>query len=156
MELDLTWNSFMKELASELGEAVWAFARIEKISFEYLRQLSTDTLDVLMQGVLLSGRLTVIKHLVDRADFGDPEMQKLAMKSIEKIEKLQGTRNLIVHNPWNIWVDFDAKGFVAEIERVPEAKKTLARDQLEEFTRRCYDVVGDLEEALAHYIGRNQ
>jgi hypothetical protein len=38
-----------------------------------------------------------MKHLVERTNLGKPEMQKLALKAIEKVEKLQGTRNLIVH-----------------------------------------------------------
>jgi hypothetical protein len=40
---------FFDELAKELGFAVWSFARIEKVSFKYLKLLAKEDLSGLIE-----------------------------------------------------------------------------------------------------------
>lgn len=37
-----------KALAEKLGQAIWAFALVERATYRYMKKLSTDALDVLM------------------------------------------------------------------------------------------------------------
>ena len=94
------------ELAQALGEAIWAFAMVERLTYKYLRKLSSEPLDELMGDQLFRARLKLVRHLVQRLK-GQDEDKALALHYISKAEKLAETRNLIAHNPWQTWIDFE-------------------------------------------------
>jgi hypothetical protein len=43
------WMAQNRELAQKLGEAIWAFALVERATYRYMKKLSSDTLDVLIE-----------------------------------------------------------------------------------------------------------
>jgi hypothetical protein len=81
------------ELALELGHAVWAFARIEKVTFQYLDLLSKEVFPLLMKRVSLDGRFGVMLELVGQvkptqhADVINQAKQQ-AITVIESVVKL--------------------------------------------------------------------
>jgi len=140
-----------KELALPLGEAIWAFSRIERMSFTYLKALSTEPLDKFMEGVSLRGRLSVIAHLVDRIE-GKDEAKALALKCIKSATSLSNTRNLIAHNPWAITVDFDKNQFLYNIEKITKKSINVDLQGLKNFTEECETLYDDFETALVTFI----
>ena len=56
-------ETLSEELSLALGEAVWAFAKIEWITYRYLKALSNDQLDVLMNGFAFRSRADTIRNL---------------------------------------------------------------------------------------------
>ena len=109
-----------KDLALALGNAVWAFARIEWLTYEYLRHLSADHLDELVGDVSYRARTSILRRIVERSD-ANAEKKETALAAIKQAEGLAEKRNIIVHNPWRIWVDLDAKDFMTEIQKLFES-----------------------------------
>jgi hypothetical protein len=141
-------EELVDELSLALGEAVWAFARIERTTYSYLKALSTDSLDVLMAGVMLRGRLQVMEHLIARAN-GKDSMRQLALKCVDRIDKLSNKRNLFVHNPWMTSIDLDRNTFVSEIEKITDDTKRMSLAELRQFTIDCTQLNEDLHNALS-------
>ena len=56
------------ELAQELGKAIWAFALIERLTYKYLRKLSSEPPDALMGDLNFGARVKLIRHLVVRLE----------------------------------------------------------------------------------------
>jgi hypothetical protein len=156
VRFDNTLHDFGKTLAFELGEAVWMFAKLESITFEYLRVLSDDGLDLKMSNVPTDSRLLMIAELAKRSDFGNDAMKQLSLSALSRMKALAPQRNTIVHNPWDVWFDAEAMGFEADIDRLPERKKTIAREELQRFTKQCVDVYEELANALSHFVGHNR
>ena len=69
-------------------------------------------------------------------------------KLLTEAEKLAERRNVIVHNPWSIWIDLDAEEFMTQIQRYSDRKNKVDLEQLREFTRSCGDLEKRLKEAL--------
>jgi hypothetical protein len=147
---DNTFHGFGQELAFDLGEAVWMFAKLESVTFEYLRVLSEDRLDLAMKNVMLDGRLLMVTELVKRSSFNAAPMKDIALAALSDLRALIPQRNMIVHNPWDVWFDAEEVGFRADIDRLPERKKTIARDEIQRFSARCIELHGTLLNALSH------
>jgi hypothetical protein len=135
------------ELSLALGKAVWAFARIEWLTYEYMKKLSSDSLDMLMGDQMFKARIKLVKHLVLRIE--GLEVEKIrAVACIDRAEKLADQRNTIVHNPWQIWIDFDREDFVTEIQKYTKREKKLDLTAVRSFTESAQQTASDLQDAL--------
>ncbi len=135
------------ELSLALGRAVWAFARIEWLTYEYMRKLSTDSLETLMGDQPFRVRIKLIKQLVQRLEGCENEKQT-ALSCIDRAERLADQRNTIVHNPWQIWIDFERRDFVTEIKKYTNQQKTFDLSAVRAFTESAQQTASDLQDAL--------
>jgi len=140
------------ELSLAVGQAIWAFARIEWLTYEYLKRLSRDELDVLMADQLFRVRAKVMRRLVERLEKANDKKDQ-ALGWISQAEQLSDQRNTIVHNPWQIWIDFDRRDFMTEIQRYAKQHKKLDLAQVRAFTERAQQVASGLKESLAALTG---
>ena len=140
-------ETLYKDLALALGDAVWAFARIEWLVSEQLGRLSTDRIDELVGDMNFRPRANVLRRLVERrvTDAGKLERARLA---IQAVEALSDRRNIIVHNPWRIWVDLDAKEFMTEIQKYSNRERKVNLDDLRKFAAEAERAEAALREAL--------
>ena len=137
-----------KDLALALGDAVWAFARIEWAVHEYLRRLSADRLDELLGDLNFRPRTTILRRLVERSKAVEPVKAK-AISTIGRAESLADRRNLIVHNPWRIWIDLNASEFMTEIQKYSNPSKKIDLNALVQFAEECGQVEQALKESLS-------
>jgi hypothetical protein len=136
------------ELSQALGEAMWAFAMVERLTYQYMRKLSSDSLDELMGGQSFSARISLIRKLVDRLK-GQEQSKAIVMKCLKTAETLASTRNTLAHNPWQIWIDFDESKFKSEIKKVTNEEKTLDLEQVRAFR----DAAGELASTFEYQLG---
>ncbi len=133
-------QSLHEKLALALGTAIWAFARIEWRVHENLKALSLDHVDELVADQALRQRLGILRKLVDRRDAPVAPKER-AKSAIKAIEDLSDRRNIIVHNPWQIWVSLDSSTLMTEIQKYNTPARSLDISALEQFT----DAAGALE-----------
>jgi hypothetical protein len=136
-----------KDLALALGNAVWAFARIEWLTYEYLGRLSADHLDELVGDVSYRARTSILRRIVERSD-ANTEKKERALAAIKQAESLAEKRNIIVHNPWRIWVDLDAKDFMTEIQKCSNPTKKVDLSELQEFAASAEKIEVELRDSL--------
>lgn len=136
-----------KELAAMLGEAVWAFSRIEWRSYEFIGQLSNERLDQLMGRIGFSARISILEQLLDRSE-ADTELKEEATSALQEALKLAGRRNLLIHNPWRVYVDFDSHEFQGEFQKYTDDQKNLSREELGKFIKDCRASQARLEAAF--------
>lgn len=136
-----------RDLALALGNAVWAFARIEWRTYEYLRRLSRDHLDEVVGDVAFRVRCSILRRLVERTTQA-AEIQERALRAIREIEKLADRRNVIVHNPWSIWIDLDAGDFMTKIQKYSNRQNAVDLDQIKRFTAAAEAAERELRAAL--------
>lgn len=135
------------ELALALGQAVWAFARIEWLTYEYMKTLSTDSLDELMGDQFFKSRVRLIRQLVDRV--GSKNAKVTAIAAIDHAERLADRRNILVHNPWQIWVDLERRNFMTEIQKYNKRERKLDLSAVKQFTKEAMQAAQDLQSALS-------
>lgn len=136
-----------RELALALGDAIWAFARIEWLTYEYIGRLSTDRVDELVCDLNFRPRTSILRRIVERKNT-NPDKKDRALKAIKEAEALAEKRNIIVHNPWRIWVDIDAKEFMTEIQKYSNQNKKLDLKDLLEFVKSAGKIESELKESL--------
>jgi len=140
-------ETLYKELALTLGDAVWASARIEWLTYSCLRSLLRDRLDELVGDLNFRNRSAILRRLVDGKNSSQDKKER-ANKAIKAAEELSDRRNIIVHNPWQIWVDLDTEQFMTQIEKYSQREKTVDLDRLREFTKRAGEVEVELKESV--------
>lgn len=140
-------ETLYRDLALELGDAVWAFAKVEWLTYEYLGYLSEEGLDELLGDIGFRGRTAILRRLVARRAKSQEEKDR-AIRAILEVEKLSDERNVIVHNPWKIWVDLDKKEFMTEIQKYSNREKKVNLGDLRAFTDRATVAEINLREAL--------
>ena len=75
------------ELAQALGEVIWAFSMVERLTYRYLKILSQEGLDELLADQALKVRIRVIRQLLGRVQGRD--------KIVADVERcLTGPRSL--------------------------------------------------------------
>ena len=84
-----------KDLALALGDAVWAFARIEWLVYECLGWLSVDQIDQLVGDLPFRSRTAILTRIVDRRE-ADSRRKQRVQTAIEKAEKLSEKRNIML------------------------------------------------------------
>lgn len=136
-----------KDLALALGDAVWAFARIEWLIYEYLGQLSVDRLDQLVGDLAFRSRTSILTRIIERRDTS-AEARNRALTAIKEAEKQAVKRNIIVHNPWRIWIDLDAKKFMTEIQNYSKPEKKVDLNELRQFVKATEKIEIELKESL--------
>jgi hypothetical protein len=140
-------ETLYKDLALALGDAVWAFARVEYLVYEYLGHLSSDRVDELVGDMNFRARANILKKLIERRSTGKGKLDR-ALSALQKAESLGDRRNIIVHNPWRIWVDLDAKKFMTEIQKYSNRNKKINLNDLRQFAEDAGAVEEELREAL--------
>ena len=136
-----------RDLALALGDAVWAFARIEWLVYEYLGRLSKDHVDALVGEVAFRPRCSILRRLIERRA-STPVSKERAMRAVQEAEKLAERRNIIVHNPWKIWIDLDAEEFMTEIQRYSNPNSKVDLNELKRFTESAANVEQELKDSL--------
>jgi hypothetical protein len=136
------------ELSQALGEAMWAFAMVERLTYQYMRKLSSDSLDELMGGQSFAARIRLIRKLVERLN-GQEQTKAIVMACLRRADQLADTRNLIAHNPWQIWIDFDESKYKSEIKKVTNEEKALDLEQVRAFRDDAGELASMLECQLA-------
>lgn len=140
-------ETLYRDLALALGDAVWAFAKIEWLTYEALGRLSAERLDELVGDVSFRGRTAILRRLVERRDT-TVEAKERALSAIGAVETLANERNVIVHNPWKVWVDLDQREFMTEIQKYSNPAKKMNLDQLRAFIDCATVAEFELKEAL--------
>jgi hypothetical protein len=140
-------ETLYKDLALALGDAVWAFARIEWLTYEWLGRLSKDALDELVEDMTFRPRIELLCRLVNRRH-ASQDAKSAAVAALKVAGDLAGRRNTIVHNPWRIWVDLEARAFMTEIQKYGSSERKVDLVQLRTFTDECGRVEATLKEAL--------
>ena len=138
-------DSLNKDLALAIGNAVWAFARIEWAVTTALGRGGYD-LDQILAEFPFRQRTTVLKKLIPNMGL-TKDVHDNVLSKIIWIEKLSERRNLIAHNPWMIWLDSDAKAIMTEIQHYTQPKRKLDMTQLIEFTEECNRALEEFEAA---------
>ncbi|HEX2583665.1 MAG TPA: hypothetical protein VHL14_00935 [Steroidobacteraceae bacterium] len=91
-------DALYKDLALALGNAVWAFARIEWTVYKFIGRLSKDGLDELVGEIAFRQRCSILTRIVERRSSLEPAKVR-ALAAIKNTEQLAERRNIIVHNP---------------------------------------------------------
>jgi hypothetical protein len=137
------------ELSLALGEAIWAFAMIERQTYAYMRVLSSEPLHELMSGQSFRARTALIRKLIDRLQ-GQDENKVYALKYLEKAINLAHQRNTIAHNPWQIWIDFETSTFKTEIHKPIGDPTAIDLEAIRAFTNAAREAASGFEDALLH------
>lgn len=144
-------QNYLEELSDELsmalGKAIWTFAKIEALTFEYIKKLSRDDLNSLLDNPSISSQIKLIIKLIDRIKGFDIEKAQ-ALVVIKEIEALLKDRNTIAHNPWLIWIDFELNDFVTEIHNPSKATHKPNLNSVNAFTVKAGNLVLKLRSAL--------
>lgn len=142
------------ELSQALGEAIWAFSMVERFTYSYLKNLSSEPLHELMDDQSFGVRIRLIRKLIQRLK-GQVEQKAIALRCLEKAEKLARTRNMLAHNPWRIWIDFDESKFKSEIRKVTDETKALDLETVRAFRDDASELAASFEYQLSqlHYPG---
>lgn len=142
------------ELSLALGRAIWTFAKIEALTYEYIKALSKDNLNDLLGRQTFKARMDLIKKLIVRIKNLDTEKTQ-ALSVINKLDSLLKRRNMIAHNPWLIWIDLEQEVFMTEIHDASkpmdkqDVKETLNLEKIKQFTEETQEIVLELKRALA-------
>ena len=112
-----------------------------------MRCLSTDHVDELVGEVAFRARCSILRRLVERRA-QDAETKQQALSAIQKIEKLAEQRNIIVHNPWSIWIDLDTNEFVTEIQKHSNSESNVNLGAIRHFAAAAAVAENELKEAL--------
>jgi hypothetical protein len=136
------------ELAQALGEAIWAFAMVERLTYGYLKKLSSEPLHELMGDQQFRPRVKLVRHLVSRLKGQDAD-KAVALRYLDRAEELAVTRNLLAHNPWQTWIDFEETTFKSEIKKATDERKTINLDKVRAFR----DDAGEVASTLEHMLG---
>jgi hypothetical protein len=140
--------SLYHDLAVTLGDAVWAFAKIEWLTYEALNQLSVDhKLGEIVGDVAFKSRTAMLKRLIERKNV-DAERKERAFDAIKVVDRLADNRNVIVHNPWRVWVDLDKKDFMTEIQKYANPARKFDLSQLRLFVDQATVAEINLREAF--------
>ncbi|MFM0062944.1 hypothetical protein [Paraburkholderia aspalathi] len=127
---------------------MWAFAMIERLTYRYMKKLSSDSLDELMGGQSFTARTRLIRKLVDTLK-GQDQTKAVVMTCLKTAEKLANTRNTLAHNPWQIWIDFDESKFKSAIKNVTNENAKLDLEQVRAFRDEAGELASTLEYQLA-------
>ena len=148
-------DTLSDDLSRKLGRAVWSFARIEWLTYRYVKALSEDDLPALLNDFLsltdsngFTARTKILKILIRRSG-ADSQTIEAAVKLVNKAATLAERRNIIVHNPWQIGIDLDKKEFVSEIWQHTKPEPRLSEDDIVAFAADAQKVETDLEASLS-------
>ncbi|MBI3343501.1 MAG: hypothetical protein HY028_01265 [Gammaproteobacteria bacterium] len=147
-----------EDLARKLGEAIWAFAKIEWLTYEYIKRLSSEDILYLVGDQNFKPRLKILAKLVEKFGTEASPIEK-AKVLISRAEKLSDQRNAIVHNPWQIYVDFEKSDFVTEIYKYTNRQRRFSIEDIESFSREAETVAQNLKaelEALSKSLNRTR
>ena len=139
-------TSLNNELALAIGNAVWAFAKIEWAVTSALGRAGNE-LDHILAEFPLKQRTTVLRKLLPELAV-PKDVQVRVATSLTSIESLSTRRNLIAHNPWMVWMDLDAREIMTEIQHYARPERKLDLSSLSEFTEECQRVLDEFEAAV--------
>lgn len=137
------------ELAQALGEAIWAFSMVERLTYRYLKILSQEGLDELLADQALKVRIRVIRQLLGRVQGRDKIVADVE-RCLDRAEKLAATRNLLAHNPWQVWVDFEQSALRSAVRKVTNESKSLDLVMVRNFR----DEAGELASTFDYLLGQ--
>jgi len=93
-------------------------------------------------------RANILKRLIERRGPAKAQLDR-ALSALGSAEALADRRNIIVHNPWRIWVDLDAKEFTTEIQKYSNRNRKINLDDLRQFATDAAAAEKELREALS-------
>lgn len=138
-------DTLHRDLALALGQAIWAFARLEWLTCKWIGHLTRNGVDELVVDLGFEVRAKMLKRWLRQHTDQTKQAEVEAIATLlNQGSKLAERRNVIVHNPWSVWIDFDANDFKMAIEKYGDKENKVNLDELREFTKAC----GDLEQQL--------
>lgn len=140
-------DELYQELSGLLGEAVWAFSRIEWLTYEFVGHLTDEGVAQLLDGVSFRSRTSMLKKLVNRGEW-DRSVKDEAVAALKVVNKLSEDRNVFVHNPWKVYVDFDKREFEGELRKYTDERKAVRKEELRQFIESCKEAQERLENAF--------
>lgn len=140
-------DALRNDLCHALGEAVWAFSTIERLTYRYMKALSTEPLHELMADQGFNARIKLIKRLIGRLT-GQEKEKEFALGYLKKAESLAATRNMVAHNPWQIWVDFETDDIKGAIRKFDNDEPGLDIAEVRRFAADAQEAASGLEYAL--------
>jgi hypothetical protein len=140
-------NQMGAELSMALGSAIWAFAQIEKLTYEFIAKQYADSIDDLIGELSFRSRTKILRKIIKEKKPSSDKLNRV-IKAINEANKLSEERNIIVHNPWKIWIDLDEKEFKTEIQKHTQPEKKLDLNQLLEFAAKANAVETKLRFSL--------
>lgn len=137
------FDELSEELTLKLGQAVWAFTKIESLTYEYIHNIGGEIVFKLMKSQNFGSRVQVLKVLVAQRTDDPDEIVSLLDDAI----KLAAQRNTIVHNPWSTYISFDGE-LVSEIQKYTNPNDKFTPEQLVDFSIRAQTLEEKLRNAL--------
>ena len=134
-------------LALKLGHAIWNFARIELMAYEYIKILASDDILSLVGDQSFASRIGILKKLAVKSEV-EAQLVETATKLLDKAMQLAGRRNTIAHNPWQIYIDFEKHDFVSEIWKHTNPTSRLSESDISQFSRDAAETADQLRSAL--------
>lgn len=135
------------DLAKLLGQAIWSFAKIEWLTYEYIEILGGDGLLSLVGDQGFDRRVRILRKLIDRAG-GPEDRRRAAIEALHKATKLAAERNTIVHNPWQVYLDFEVGELVTRIHKWGKMDRRLSDQEVQSFISKAEATFQALEAAL--------
>ncbi|WP_086973122.1 hypothetical protein [Caballeronia glebae] len=142
-------EALRSDLCHALGEAVWAFSMIERLTYRYMKALSSEPLHELMADQGFNARIKLVKRLIDRLQ-GQDEEKTYALHYVRRAEQLAATRNMVAHNPWQIRVDFQTDEFKSAIRKFEDDRPGLDIAEVRRFAADAQEAASGLEYALGN------
>ena len=117
------------------------------MTYEYIKLMANDRLLELVGDQSFASRIGILKKLVARTE-AEPQSIEAATNLLSQAQELSGRRNTIVHNPWQIYIDFDKNDFVSEIWKHTNPTNRLSEADIEKFSQDAEELAGKLRSAL--------
>lgn len=136
-----------KELSQKLGDAIWDFAKIEWLTYKYIKLLAGSDVLELVAHQSFKLRLDVLGKIVKQKDC-DSTLSKSAFAVFSEARLLSDKRNTIVHNPWQVYVDLDRMDFVTEISKYTNPNHSFNVNDIESFTADAQRISTEMEKIL--------
>jgi len=135
------------DLALKLGRAVWNFAKIEWLTYEYISHLCNDDILSLVGDQNFDPRLNILKKLITKSNATEKQ-KETAMSLIKEASTLASDRNTIIHNPWQVYVDMDKMDFVSRIFKYTNQEHDFNVDDVVVFSKKAEKIEKELKAAL--------
>lgn len=144
-----------EELSQKLGNAIWAFAKIEWLTYEYIKRLAGSSVLELVANQSFKLRLEVLEKIIKQKKY-DEGLSKNAIAVFKEAKSLSEKRNTIIHNPWQVYVDLKEMEFVSEISKYMNPDHSYKAEDIELFTDEAQDIAKRMQEAIIALTSRSK
>ena len=137
-----------EDLSQKLGNAIWAFAKIEWLTYEYIKRLAGSNILELVVNQNFKLRLGVLEKIIKQKKYG-AKLSDDVIAVFTEAKLLSDKRNTIVHNPWQVYIDLEEMEFVSEISKYTNPNHIFNVEDIESFTLEAQNVAKRMQRAIA-------